>query len=196
MPDQPSTPGSRAIARARGWLGDVGSAARNYGGRAVSGIRNAIPGTQNHDWRQTVDAATQGVLPLDFFNSQERRWNTPLEWFGLGGNRAGAPLPDWLQPGAASTQPEGWAAPTLPGTLPQGQGPLMSHQNQPSRFAPGRASPSSGAGRMGGQTIAEGDAAVSMARGFAGTGLGGGASGGGGASSVGRDQLMRRNREA
>lgn len=195
MPDQPMSPGARAILRARGLFDNATSAIGAAANRSVSGIRNAIPGTSGHSWQQTVDAATQGVLPLDFYNSQERRWNTPLEWFGLGGNRAGQPLPEWLQPGAASAQPEGWAAPTLPGTLPQGQGPLMSHQNQPSRWAPGRASPSSGAGRMGGQTIAEGQAAVDMARGFAGTGLGGG-SGGGGASSYGRDQLMRRNREA
>lgn len=203
-----------------GILRRIGRGIGNRIGTQARGIRNALPGNDNFDWRQMLDVISEPFVPGNLYASQ----NAPGDRFivnrgannvrgflnRFGGSDPGQPLPGDPNmplpnyPGAAPAQISGmgplaqygYQDPNAvgPPEYLAGNGGMVSRQD-PSRHGPGRASPSSGAGRMGGTTIATDGAAIAMARGMAGTGLGGGAGGGAGASSVGRDLLMRRYRQ-
>lgn len=132
--------------------------------RLMQGLMTLLPRPGNwRDWRQGLDMATNSVIPGDWYNSETRRWNNPLQAFGLdelfgGGRPPTSPLPTYLDPATAGPQPPPapWSAATVPGEMPQGQGPLMSHQRpRPRNIRPG-----------GGQVIAEGQAAQDMVEGM------------------------------
>jgi hypothetical protein len=138
--------------------------------RLMQGLMALVPRPGNwRDWRQGLDMATNFAIPGDWWNSQERRLNNPLEAFGLNqlfgnGHQPTSPLPTYLDPATAGAPaaPQPWQAPQQPGQLPQGQGPLMSHTAQrPRNIRPG-----------GGQVIAEGVAAQNMAEGMRDNNLG------------------------
>lgn len=152
MPDNlPMNPGVQAIMRARGLVDRGLSAARNYGTRQLTGLRNAIPGTQNWDWRQTLDAATNTFIPGDWYNSATGRWQNPLTGnpWGQGNAQPLQPgqVPHANMPAADPTAGAGWAPAQMPGQLPQGQGPLRSYALPPGQAVRG--------GRLRGQSATQ-----------------------------------------
>jgi hypothetical protein len=196
----------------QGLLGGMFSGMRDRFRRERQGARNAIPGQPGHSWAQTADALSSPFIPGNLYASQnaegdrwfwERAGNNVRDFLGNRG-QPDAPLPgDPSMPMPNYGQP-GQGAPVGMGPLPN-YGPDQTHAGPPAPLAaygngqgmfpmqqgtPGRQGQ---AGRFG-TTIAQGPAAVAMARGFAPTGLG--SRGGGGASSYGRDQMMRRTRQA
>jgi hypothetical protein len=135
---------------------DVPTERRN---RLMQGLMALVPRPGNwRDWRQQLDMATNTLIPGDWYNSRERRWNNPLEAFGLnqlfnGGHQPTSPLPGWMDPnGPGAPVPPNPQWNGVPGQQPQGQGPLMAYQSpRPRNIRPG-----------GGQVIAEGVAAQNM----------------------------------
>lgn len=113
MPDNDST------SRRGNFLRGAGNAARGAGNairrsfnREVQGARNAIPGTQNHQWQQTLDAL---LLPGNLYNSETGQWQLPgagtlrnlrgLFSPGAPESAPGQALPSWLMPGAVGAEP-------------------------------------------------------------------------------------------
>jgi hypothetical protein len=137
-------------------------------GRFRQFLMGLLPNPGNWtDWRQGLDMATNTIIPGDWYNSETRRFNNPLQAFGLdelfgGGRSPTSPLPTYLDPNTpgAPTQPgpnPQWNG--TPGQQPQGQGPLMAYQApRPRNIRPG-----------GGQVIAEGRDAQNMVEGMRGT---------------------------
>jgi hypothetical protein len=135
------------------------------GRRALNGLMGMLPRPGNvRDWRQIVDMATNTIIPGDWWNSQERRMNGPLEAFGLhelfrGGVQPTGTPPTYLDPntpGAPTTPGPNPQWNGAPGQQPQGQGALMGYQApRPRNIRPG-----------GGQVIAEGQDAQNMVEGM------------------------------
>jgi hypothetical protein len=192
MPTQPTNTGPTFMQRARNrWWNPERSPMRNLGQIALNVIRSG--GNPVAAAMQTVAGAGMGEAREGIGNFvRNQGWD-----FNPFNNRQsrseqGAPLPGWMQPGAAISEQDPYQLPTYPNYQdPNAVGPPQTLAGSaPMRGAPvpRLASPTSGAGRMGGTTIATGLAAQNMARSFAPTGLG--------ASSWGRDQMMRQVREA
>lgn len=182
MPTEaPMTQGALAILRARAQQGmrGLGNYARNFAGRQVTGIRNAIPGTQNWQWQQTLDALTNTVLPGNWYNSETGQWQNPL---------TGRPF-SWSQPNARPLQPgqvPGLSAGAMPGPAfgdQTGAGaiPAVPNYTDPNAWGPPeylagaapnvRRPPPTAVrgGRLRGSTIAEGRGAQDFVEGLRGT---------------------------
>lgn len=118
--------------------------------RQVQGARNATPGHQGWGW-QLADMLSEPFIGGNLYNSQaapgERRFQFPGESAvrGIGSGIRGLfdrPNPGYT-PGAGMgimPNPSGWnpsqpqgesinIQPEIPGTLPQGQGPLREYQS-------------------------------------------------------------------
>lgn len=126
--------------------------------RTLNGLMGMLPRPGNfRDPMQMLDMASNFVVPGDWWNSQERRFNNPLEAFGLnelfrGGTQPTSPPPTYLDPATAGSPAPPNYQPAIPGEQPQGQGPLMAYQRpRPRNIRPG-----------GGQVIAEGRDAQDM----------------------------------
>jgi hypothetical protein len=128
MPDNvPLTPGAQAIMRAQGLVDRGLTAARNYGNRQLTELRNAIPGTQNHDWRQTFDAVTNPIIPGDWYNSATGQWQNPLT-----GRPFGSPRAQQLQPGQVPHA----GVPALDPTMGTGGSPALPNYTDPNAWGP------------------------------------------------------------
>jgi hypothetical protein len=197
MPDN-LTPGARAILNAREALSNGARRVGQYIGNTVRGLQGAIPGSNRFDWRQAFDVVSNPWLPGNWYDSQTGRWQNPLTGtdtrFGPGrpAPHTGAPLANQpANPGPASGLPAfmDYGDPNAVGPPEYLAGAAPSI---PQRNTGPRASPSSGAGRMGGQTIVTDNPntrtneAGDFARGFAPTAMQ--------SSTVGRDQLMSTRR--
>lgn len=138
MPNENSGAGRRG---GRGFLGAVN--------RGAEGARNAIPGTRNWQWQQTLDAA---YLPGNWYDSQTRQWQLPgsgmvqnLRALFGGGSEPGQALPSWMVPGAQGQQPANPLA--MPNyTDPNAWGPPENLAGQ----APGLAPVTQGTATRGG----------------------------------------------
>jgi hypothetical protein len=131
----------------------LGNSARNFYNRQAQGARNATPGHQGWGW-QLADMLTEPFVQGNLYNSQaapgERRFQVPGEGLvrGIGGMFGGRENPGYtpgagmgIMPNLQGWQPSGGLLgegsiniqPNIPGTLPQGQGPLRSYGNPPPR---------------------------------------------------------------
>lgn len=102
----------------RNFLNNAGQAIRRSFNREVQGARNTVPGTQNFQLGQLIDAL---LIPGNVYNSQagpgESRWQVPgagalrnlRGFFGPGqappSSPPGAALPGWMAPGAQGPDP-------------------------------------------------------------------------------------------
>jgi hypothetical protein len=192
MPNEngpPLTPGAQAIMRARGMLNRTGGAIRDYAERQIGGLRNAT-----RDWRQTLDVATNSIIPGDWYDSQTRRWQNPLTGRDFGAPRTQPGQP--VQPGQVPSN-------QMPGAPdPSGGLPALPNHTDPNQVGPpthlaGRtpmprlpATPAGPRGvNRGNHTIAQGPSAVAFGQGIY------NANSGIRSSSYGRDQLNNSQRE-
>ena len=157
----------------KGGMGSFGGFVREAANREINGARNAIPGTRNFNWRQTLDAA---LLPGNWYDSQGGGWQIPGSNMArdlFGRSQQGESLPAWMNPGGGpAPQGPSWEQ-GLPNYSPDqtyagpppsnpyyGNGQGMFPMPQPQR--------PSGPGVRGGHVIAQGQDAQNMVEGMRG----------------------------